>query len=144
METALLTLGEAYLDPADEGHVQDWKIVHAFGLCPEFLAMTQVWDTSDGLNDLVVAAKGAPKAIFGLCRLKDSDRMAQTRLADAMAAEGLRVLGVARAAAATVNVPGSPDDLESALWDLWGWPTPCGSQCLQPSPKATAPAFASS
>lgn len=112
METALLTLGETYLDREAEGHVADWKIVHAFGLRPEFLAMTQVWDTSDGQNDLIIAAKGAPEAIFGLCRLNDGDRVAQTQVADAMAAEGLRVLGVARATSGAGQLPGSPHDLE--------------------------------
>ena len=48
-------------------------------------------------QEFVVAAKGAPEAIAGLCRLGDADRAALTQSVDAMAAAGLRVLGVARA-----------------------------------------------
>ena len=45
----------------------------------------------------VVCAKGAPEAIGVLCRL-DPERLAWLHAAvDAMAAEGVRVLGVARA-----------------------------------------------
>ena len=45
----------------------------------------------------MIAAKGAPEAIAGLCHLNTADLTALTQSVDAMAAEGLRVLGVARA-----------------------------------------------
>jgi Ca2+-transporting ATPase len=54
-----------------------------------------VW-ALDGDDALTVAAKGAPEAIAELCGL---DAQAHERMrsdADAMAREGLRVLGVAR------------------------------------------------
>jgi Ca2+-transporting ATPase len=74
---------------------RDWKLVHSYGLRPDLLAMTQLWQRSD--NTFAVAAKGAPEAIARLCRLGLADMKAVHRAVDAMAAEGLRVLGVAKA-----------------------------------------------
>ena len=76
----------------------DCQLVQTFGLHPDLLAMTNVWQAGEG-EDLVVAGKGAPEAIAGLCRLDKDTRARLLRDADAMAAEGLRVLGVARASA---------------------------------------------
>lgn len=62
-------------------------------LRPELTAVTQLWRIRDGT--LLAAAKGAPEAIFRLCRL---DETAIAPLHDAVerfAADGLRVLGVA-------------------------------------------------
>jgi Ca2+-transporting ATPase len=70
--------------------------VHDYPLGPEFLATTHVW-ALDGEAAFAVACKGAPEAIAALCRL---DPAALARLAaqtEAMAARGLRVLGVASA-----------------------------------------------
>ena len=77
----------------------DVQLVQTFGLHPDLLAMTNVWQAEEG-EDLVVAGKGAPEAIAGLCRLDKDNHARLLRDADAMAAEGLRVLGVARAGAA--------------------------------------------
>lgn len=62
-----------------------------YALRPDLLAVTQVW--SDG----TVAAKGAPEAIAGLCRLEDRERQEILNAATDMARQGMRVLGVAEA-----------------------------------------------
>lgn len=62
---------------------------------PGLLAVSQVWGTPDG--PAMVAAKGAPEAIAGLCRLEGEDRAALDRDLATMAGAGLRVLGVAMA-----------------------------------------------
>ncbi len=72
------------------------QLVHSYGLRPDLLAMSQAWRTGDQ-PDAVIAAKGSPEAIAQLCRMDEATRAALTRSIDAMAAEGLRVLGVARA-----------------------------------------------
>jgi Ca2+-transporting ATPase len=63
--------------------------------------MTNVWisDAADGAADgeAIVAAKGAPEAIARLCGFDAEARSALMDDVDAMAARGLRVLGVARA-----------------------------------------------
>jgi Ca2+-transporting ATPase len=71
-------------------------LVRAYGLRPGFLAVTHVWRV-DGEDGFVVAAKGAPEAIAGLCHVAAGE-LAQVRQAvNEMAAAGLRVLGIARA-----------------------------------------------
>ncbi len=63
-----------------------------FPLRPERLAFIHVWRDE---KDYVAAAKGAPEAIFQLCRMDDARRDAATREIETFAAQGLRVLAVA-------------------------------------------------
>ena len=95
MEKAFHSLGQHFLQDTEHLH-RDWTLMQAYGLTPELRAMSHVWRAVDG-EAHVVAAKGAPEAIVDLCHL---DAGAQSRIAaavDAMAAQGLRVLGVAQA-----------------------------------------------
>ena len=78
-------------------HDAGWKLVHAYGLRPELLAMSHVWQPAEGGPHLVVAAKGAPEAMADLCHLGAEERSRLKQFVDSMATEGLRVLGVARA-----------------------------------------------
>ncbi|CDX16778.1 P-type HAD superfamily ATPase [Mesorhizobium sp. ORS 3324] len=73
------------------------QLVRSYGLRPELLAMSNVWRTSAGDPDCLVAAKGSPEAILKLCRLGAERVISIRKDADAMATDGLRVLGVARA-----------------------------------------------
>ena len=98
---ALASAPEAF-DPMDHAFAmrspfarEGLTLKRNYGLKPELLAVTQVW--ADSAGHLVVAAKGAPEAIARLCKLGPRQREAMARAADAMAGEGLRVLGVARA-----------------------------------------------
>ncbi len=105
----------------------EWKLVHAFGLRPDLLAMTQVWEPVDSRQGFVVAAKGAPEAIADLCHLGPADFVELTRSVDAMAAEGLRVLGVARARFAGPTWPDSQHDFAFELLGLVGLADPLRS-----------------
>lgn len=72
-------------------------LIKSFGLRPDFLVMSQVWQ-GDGANaPLTIAAKGAPEAIADLCRLNAGEGVAMKVAVEAMAGRGLRVLGIARA-----------------------------------------------
>lgn len=77
----------------------DWTRVRDYPLTPALLAVTHVWRTPAGAT--IVAAKGAPEAIAGLCRLDGPAREALQRDLAAMTASGQRVLAVARAEAPT-------------------------------------------
>jgi len=71
-------------------------LVHRYGLRADLLAMTNVWrDRQSG--ELQVAAKGAPETIAELCRLDVAELGWLQRTLDEMAADGIRVLGVAGA-----------------------------------------------
>jgi Ca2+-transporting ATPase len=80
-------------------HSQDqlgWSLLHAYPLAPGLLAMSQVWqDPKTGSR--LIAAKGAPEAIAQLCHLSGTDLARVESEVMAMAADGLRVLAVARA-----------------------------------------------
>ena len=103
-------------------------LAHSYGLRPDLLAITNVWQ-NDGA--FMVAAKGAPEAIAELCRLAPAARDAMMVAVDAMAARGIRVLGVARAETADENWPETPRDFVFSLVGLIGLADP-----LRPSVTA--------
>jgi Ca2+-transporting ATPase len=88
MERAIIQFSEGLPGPA--GPTQ---LARRYGLRPELLAMTNVWRGAD--ESLSASAKGAPEAICRLCRLAEEDTARVNKIASAMAARGLRVLGVA-------------------------------------------------
>ncbi|WP_397534910.1 cation-translocating P-type ATPase [Roseateles sp.] len=92
MERALHALGQQRL-PAHRQHPA-WTLVHEYALSGALPAMTHVWRGDAGQ---VVSIKGASEAVAGLCRLPPEGQAALAQQATAMAARGLRVLGVARA-----------------------------------------------
>ncbi|MBU3655097.1 MAG: cation-translocating P-type ATPase [Alphaproteobacteria bacterium] len=84
-----------------------------YGLSPELLAVTQVWQ-QDNAADLLVACKGAPEAIAGLCRMIDDQQEQLHNNVRQMAAQGVRVLAVATASF-TPPLPNSlPDSLPNS------------------------------
>jgi len=123
MERAFHTLGRAQLDDIRHSHIQ-WTLVHAYGLRPDLLAVTHVWRPESVRQEFVVAAKGAPEAIAGLCRLGAADRAGLTQSIDAMASAGLRVLGVARAGHAGPLWPASPREFTFEFLGLVGLADP--------------------
>jgi len=97
MEKAFWALGEQHLAALPARWHPDWTLAHEYALSPELLAMSHVWEVP-GRAEHVIAAKGAPEAIADLCHL-DEARLAEVRRdTQALASQGMRVLGVARAA----------------------------------------------
>ena len=121
MEKAFHALGRQ--QPATGIDGPDWSLVHAYGIRPELLAMSHVWKV-DGREQFVVAAKGAPEAIAGLCRLGTERMAAITRAVDEMASEGLRVLGVAHASSSGAPWPQSQDQFDFEFVGLVGLADP--------------------
>ncbi|MGZ5901004.1 MAG: cation-translocating P-type ATPase [Reyranella sp.] len=98
------------------------ELVRQYGLRPGLLAMTNVWRRPNG--ETVACAKGAPEAIGSLCRL-DPERLAWLRAAvDAMAGEGVRVLGVARAAHPEPQLPEAQTGFAFEFLGLIGFTDP--------------------
>jgi Ca2+-transporting ATPase len=122
MEKAFHRLGQHFL--ADTEHLHhDWTLKHEYGLTPELRAMSHVWKALAGESH-VVAAKGAPEAIIDLCHL-DEDAQADIGAAvEAMAAQGLRVLGVAQARFAGEDWPAIEHDFEFEFIGLLGLADP--------------------
>ncbi len=96
MEKAFKALGDRYL--ADTEHLHhDWNLLREYPLSPDLLAMSHVWQSADG-KQYEIAAKGAPEAIADLCHLTPEQQQILAAQVSAMAAQGLRVLGVAKVA----------------------------------------------
>ena len=103
IETAALASAVEPTDPmeialhaASGAATSSGTLAHAYALRPELLAMSNVWDNGAAL---AIAAKGAPEAIAGLCKLAPDHRSALTEAVEAMATRGIRVLAVATATA---------------------------------------------
>lgn len=124
MEKAFHDLGRERLEAGRHLHGADWKLVHAYGLRPDLLAMSHVWQTTEGGQEYVVAAKGSPEAIADLCHLNAADIAEMAKSADAMATEGMRVLAVARASFSGPAFPPSQHDFAFQLVGLVGLADP--------------------
>ena len=137
MEKAFHDLDRQQLAEGDHIHGADWKLVHAYGLRPGLLAMSQVWRPDGGKPNFVIAAKGAPEAIADLCHLGAAERNALTQSVEAMAAEGLRVLGVARASFAGHDVAGAHSTTSTSSSSVsWALPIHSARACRRQSANA--------
>ncbi|NDA47293.1 MAG: HAD family hydrolase, partial [Alphaproteobacteria bacterium] len=104
-------------------HSIEPDLIHAFGLRPDLLAVTHLWKM-DHTGSLLVAAKGAPEAIAELCNLSSQDRENLHHSIDAMAAKGLRVLGVAKGRWQDAQLPASPHAIKFDYLGLIGLSDP--------------------
>jgi Ca2+-transporting ATPase len=101
----------------------DWTLVDEYPLSPGLLAISRVWRSPDRAN-YVIAAKGAPEAIFDLCHLPAEAAAECARSASAMAARGLRVLGVAKATFLQGELPSLQHDFAFVYVGLIGLADP--------------------
>jgi P-type Ca2+ transporter type 2C len=95
MEKAFRELGNFSLAGTEHLH-SDWKLLREYPLSPQLLAMSHVWQSADG-KQYEIAAKGAPEAIADLCHFTPEQLKIMAVQVSEMAAQGLRVLGVAKA-----------------------------------------------
>ena len=123
MEKAFYALGKEAFDADHEPH-RGLSLEWEYGLRPDLLAVAHVWRASDD-GDLLAAAKGAPEAVAELCGFSGPDRDRLRQTVDEMAGEGMRILGVARAALPGRSVrPGSPRDIPFEFLGLVGLADP--------------------
>jgi Ca2+-transporting ATPase len=122
MEKAIKDLGEQHLARTEHLH-QNWSLVQEYPLSKELLSLSRVWK-SPGDTDYVIAAKGAPEAIAGLCHFDANQTEDLTRNISAMAEEGLRVLGVAKAGFEERALPGEQHDFKFEFLGMVGLADP--------------------
>ena len=117
MEKALRQLGATFL--AETEHLHDtWSLVREYPLSAGLLALSHVWKSPDQ-NQLMIAAKGAPEAVADLCHFSESQIAAISHQTATMAAEGLRVLGVARGIPrAGMTIPAEQHDFDFEFMGL--------------------------
>jgi P-type Ca2+ transporter type 2C len=125
MEKAFHAFAHQVLRDGD-GPGPRWTLARSYGLRPDLLVMAQVWERP-GSPACLVAAKGAPEAIARICRLEDADRASIGEAVDAMAENGLRVLGLATAVHDNRSLPPSQGDFAFRFLGLIGLADPLRS-----------------
>jgi P-type Ca2+ transporter type 2C len=122
MEKALRSFTEGEFANTEHVH-DDWKLVHEYPLSKKLLAMSNVWVSPNG-EDYIIAAKGAPEAIADLCHFDEKQLKELSVDVQALANEGLRVLGVAKAAFSKPNLPAEQHDFDFKFIGLIGFADP--------------------
>lgn len=122
MDKAIHELAAHFLSNTEHLH-QDWLHKHDYALTPQQLALSHVWKARDR-DEYVVASKGAPEAIADLCHLDAAQLTALNQQINALAAQGMRVLGVARATYSGKEWPEIQHDFEFKLTGLIGLADP--------------------
>ena len=122
MESAIGMAALALLAATEHLHA-DWLLIEDYPLSPELLAMSRIWQSPDR-SERLIAAEGAPEAIVDLCHLDVPRCAVIAAQVAAMAGAGLRVLGVARATFAAVELPGNQHDFEFEFLGLIGLEDP--------------------
>jgi Ca2+-transporting ATPase len=122
MDQAVRELGARLL--AGTGHLHpSWTLAREYGLTPELRAIAHAW-LGDDNGTAPVATKGAPEAIADLCHLDAARAASLLSSADAMAADGLRVLAVARASFSGPPWPAIAHDFAFVPLGLIGFADP--------------------
>jgi Ca2+-transporting ATPase len=122
MEKAIHQSAQKLLAGTEHIH-GDWALIEEYALSPELLAVSRVWQSPDR-EHYVIAAKGAPEAIGDLCHLSRADAEGLDQAVTAMAAQGLRVLGVAKATFKQTDLPAIQHDFSFELLGLIGLADP--------------------
>lgn len=128
MEKAFHRLGQHFLKDTEHLH-RDWTLMQEYGLTPQLRAMSHVWRATEG-DAHVVAAKGAPEAIIDLCHLDAATQARIAAAAQTMAAQGLRVLGVAQARFVGQVWPVMEHDFEFEFVGLLGLADPLRAEIV--------------
>ena len=122
MEQAFQRLGEHFLAHTEHLH-RDWTLANQYCLTPQLRAKSHVWKAV-GSDTYIVAAKGAPEAIIDLCHLDPAAQANVAVAAEVMAADGLRVLAVARTRLAGRDFPAIEHDFDFEFVGLLGLADP--------------------
>jgi Ca2+-transporting ATPase len=122
MERAIIHIGDQYLQNTEHIH-SDWIMEKEYPLSKDLLAMSRVFSNT-GTNEKVIAAKGAPEAIFELCHLKNDTITGYEKAVAEMASAGLRVLGVARSGLIPGGLPTIQHDFDFEFVGLIGLSDP--------------------
>lgn len=99
------------------------KLIKEYPLSRELFAMTRVIE-HDSDNSITVSAKGAPEAIFSLCKLDEKETIKHLAEVNRMAEKGYRVIAVANAPLPENELPDTQHDFEFRFLGLIGLEDP--------------------
>jgi Ca2+-transporting ATPase len=126
MEKALIRLSDGEFGKTEHIHAS-WELVQEYPLSPTLLAMSNVWRSPDG-NKYIIATKGAPEAIADLCHFDAARIQELTSPINAMASEGLRILGIAQASFTRTDLPAVQHEFTFTFLGLVGFADPVRPQ----------------
>lgn len=122
MEKALYACGEVHLNGTEHIH-RDWILIHEYPLSKELFALSYTWKSPQS-EEFIVAAKGAPEAVFDLCHLTKSAKVKLSKSVNEMSERGMRVLGVAKSVFKEKNLPKNQHDFNFQFLGLLGFIDP--------------------
>ncbi len=98
------------------------EMIKQYPISKELLALSHVWKERNG--KYLIASKGAPEAIIGLCRLNANEKRTVINAVKQMARQGLKVLGVARAHFSYSKLPKKQEEFDYEFLGLLGFEDP--------------------
>jgi len=119
MELAFHALGRSALSGSEHLHAT-WRPLREYPLASDLLAMSHVYQPDGSDRRFLIAAKGAPEAIVDLCHLPEARAVSIRDRVKALASQGMRVLGVARAELAADVLPEVQHDFDFVFLGLVG------------------------
>ena len=112
------------------------KLLKEYAISAELLTMSRVLeDVDDG--SVSVFAKGAPEAIFGLCRIDQNTAAKHQQALHTLAEQGYRVLAVARANHTDAILPGNQQGFNFSFLGLVGLEDPIRPEVPQAIKECT-------
>jgi len=98
-----ISLHSTYKKFTDKDLTSNFKMVHEYPLSGQPPMMTHIFE--DAAGNRVIAAKGAPEAIFEVCHLASKERETMLLAMDKLTGKSYRVLGVAKGVFAGNSYP---------------------------------------
>lgn len=122
IDRALHQVGQTYLSDTEHLHA-DWALARHYPFSRDLFALSYVWN-SDQKKPYAVAAKGAPEAIIDLCHLT-GDKLRSIQLqVETLAAQGLRLIAVAKAEYQQTGLPDHPHAFDFEFVGILGLEDP--------------------
>jgi len=122
LEKAIKNQGDKLLEGTEHVH-HDWKLIREYPLLKNLLSLSHVWESPDK-KEYVIAAKGAPEAIFDLCHLDEKEQKDLDMIVHELANQGLRLLGVAKAIFNKTDLPKKQHDFQYEFLGIIGFKDP--------------------
>jgi len=122
MEQAIIRMGEMNLKGTEHIH-KSWEMIKEYSLSKQLMAMSRVF-SEKSTKQKIIATKGSPEAIFELCHLDAAEKKRLSQAVEELAANGLRVLGVAKAGINAANLPEIQHDFKFDFIGLIGLSDP--------------------
>lgn len=136
MEKAFLSAGTHYLQGTEHLH-SDWILIKEYPLSSDLLSISHAWK-SKLTGESIIGAKGAPEAIIDLCHMDSVSAKRISQVAEEMAKEGLRVLGVAKSRTGSKDLPQKQHDFDFQFVGLVGLADPTRPEVPQAVAECTS------